>query len=96
MSQNQPQQNRQAFLSIFLTALAVLFFMVVLIFLTGGFFLYVLEFSGAVVLLGLLHYVLWGRAFSQEVAGEREEEQLRQRAQAEEWQVPDRHNVRRF
>ena len=44
-------------------------------------------------MLGLFHYLLWGRAFSQEMAGEREEEQLRQRA-AEvendaEWQRPD-------
>jgi hypothetical protein len=36
--------------------------------------------GGGMFLLGMFHYVLWGRAFSQETAGEREEEQLRQRA----------------
>jgi hypothetical protein len=44
-------------------------------------------------MLGLFHYVLWGRAFSDAVAGEREEEQLRQRAAAveadDDWHAPD-------
>jgi hypothetical protein len=43
--------------------------------------------------LGLFHYVLWGRVFSDAVAGEREEEQLRQRAAEleadENWQRPE-------
>ncbi|MGH7170260.1 MAG: hypothetical protein ACRELF_10655 [Gemmataceae bacterium] len=87
------QQHRHAFLSVFLTILALGFSLLFLIFISGGFFLYVVLFSGGILMLGLFHYILWGRAFSQEVAGEREEEQLRQRAaevEAEEdWQRPD-------
>ena len=39
----------------------------------------------AMVAFGYLHYVLWGYAFSQQTAGEREEEELRQRVEAEEY-----------
>jgi hypothetical protein len=97
MSQHHPspQQGRQHFLTVFLTVGALLFFLLVLILISGGFFLYVVLLAGAILVVGLLHYVLWGRAFSEEVAGEREEEQLRQRAQAEDWAVPDRRNIRR-
>jgi hypothetical protein len=35
--------------------------------------------------VGAAHYLLWGRNFNQEVAGEREEEQLRARQEAEAW-----------
>ena len=86
MNENYPspqQQNRQTFLTVFLTVLALLFFLVVLIFISGGFFLYVVLFAGAILMISLLHWFLWGRSFSEQVAGEREEEQLRQRAQAE-------------
>ncbi len=95
MDHNYPpgQQQRHAFLSIMLTVLALGFFLLVLIFISGGFFLYVVLFGGAILLVALLHYVLWGRAFSAEVAGEREEERLRQRAAAveadDDWQQPD-------
>lgn len=74
------QQHRHAFLSLFLTILALGFSLLVLILISGGFFLYVVLFGGGILMLGLFHYVLWGRAFSDAVAGEREEEQLRQRA----------------
>lgn len=95
MSHNyQPdQQRRHAFLSVFLTILALGFSLLVLILISGGFFMYVVLFGGGILMLGLFHYVLWGRAFSDAVAGEREEEQLRQRAAAveadEEWHAPD-------
>ncbi len=74
------QQQRHAFLSVFLTLLALGLGLLVLVFLSGGFFLYVVLFGGGILMLGAFHYLLWGRAFSQETSGEREEEQLRQRA----------------
>jgi fatty acid desaturase len=87
------QQHRHAFLSIFLTVLALGAALLILILISGGFFLWVVLFGGGIVMLGMLHYLLWGRAFSNETAGEREEEQLRQRAadiEAEqEWHRPD-------
>jgi hypothetical protein len=50
---------------------------------------------GAVILtvLGLFNYLLWGRSLNRQVAGEREEEELRARAEAELWpydEPPDR------
>ncbi len=74
------QQHRHAFLSLFLTILALGFSVLVLVLISGGLFLWVVLFGGGILMLGLFHYVLWGRAFSDSVAGEREEEQLRQRA----------------
>jgi CHASE2 domain-containing sensor protein len=89
----RPQQGRHAFLSVLLTVLAVGFVLLALIFVSGGFFLYVVLFGGAILLVALMHYVLWGRAFSSQVAGEREEELLRQRAAEiepdDDWQPPD-------
>jgi hypothetical protein len=89
------QQRRQNFLAVFLAGLFLMFFLVLLIFLTNGLFLYVLLLAGAIAAVALFHYVLWGRSLSQEVAGEREEEQLRQRAQAEDWPLPDANGFRR-
>jgi membrane protein implicated in regulation of membrane protease activity len=95
MDHNYPpqQQQRHAFLTVFLSVLVLFIGLVALILLTNGLIFNVLLLGGGIVFLGLLHYVLWGRAFSTEVAGEREEEQLRQRAAAieeeDEWRQPD-------
>ena len=87
------QQQRHALLTVFLTVLASIFFGLVLIVISNGLILAVVLLGGGMFLLGMLHYVLWGRAFSQEAAGEREEEQLRQRdadlEAEEEWNQPD-------
>jgi hypothetical protein len=77
--------DRGPFLGLLLTVLALVFFVLVLIFISGGFFLYVVLACLAMVALCGFHYVLWGRALTHAVAGEREEELLRQRA-AEDWE----------
>ena len=86
-------QRRQNFLTFFLVGFGALFFLFVMILLTGGFFFYVASVLFGMVLVGLFHYVVWGMSFEQQVAGEAEEEQLRQRAAeiAEEdgWNYPD-------
>jgi hypothetical protein len=95
MAHNYPpsQQHRHGMLSVFLTLFSLVFFLIVLILVSGGFFLYVVLFAGAILAVALMHYVLWGKAFSESVAGEREEEQLRQRAAApaeeDDWHAPD-------
>ena len=71
--------GRSTFLSFVLATLGLLFFGLVLLLLTGGFFSCVLGTILAMILLGGFHWLLWGRAFSNQVAGEREEEKLRQR-----------------
>ena len=87
------QQHRHALLTVFLTVLALIFFGLVLIVISNGLIFFVVLLGGGMFLLGMCHYVLWGRAFSQQTAGEREEEQLRQRAAEieteENWQRPD-------
>jgi polyferredoxin len=91
-----PPRNRGSALGMMLTVLAVGFFILVLIFISGGFFLYVVQIAAGIFLFTLFHYVLWGRAMSQSVAGEREEEQLRQRAaEPEDWPVDHPHGIRR-
>jgi hypothetical protein len=92
--QDAARQRRQNFLSVFLTVLAAAFFLFVLILISGGFFFYVLQVALGVTGLIALNYLLWGRALSMQVAGEREEEQLRERAAAAEW--PEEEEPRPF
>jgi hypothetical protein len=94
------REHRASMLGMGLTALVAMFLILVLIFLTGGFFLYTVLILAAIVLLSLFHWALWGRALSQEVAPEREEERLRERAASasDEWTLPsgvDAHGIRR-
>jgi fatty acid desaturase len=95
MDANPRPPRRQTFLTVFLALLLGVFALLVLILVSGGFFLYVIYLALAVAGLALIHYVLWGRAMSRSVAGEREEEQLRQRAAADDWPLPDPNAFRR-
>jgi hypothetical protein len=88
-------QRRQTFLSITLAAGGAIFFLLLLILLSGGFFLYCLLAGAALCAVCLFHYAVWGRALSQEVAGEREEELLRQRAEEEDWPSSSSNGIRR-
>lgn len=87
------QQQRHVMLTIFLTVLALIFFGLVLLVISNGLIIAVVLLGGGMFLLGMFHYLLWGRAFTEATAGEREEEQLRQRAaeveSAEDWHHPD-------
>ncbi len=71
----------------FLGFLLVLFmgggFLLYLIVITGGVFLYVVLAVVIIGIVGYLHYLIWGQALTQEVAGEREEEEARERWQDE-------------
>jgi hypothetical protein len=79
-----PQPHRhETFLTIFLTGIAALGFLTFLIVISGGFFFYVLAAMAGIGVFALLHYLLWGYSFSEEVAGEREEEEARERAEAD-------------
>ncbi len=83
------QRHREGFLALFLCLIgggAVLLFLIAI---TGGFFLYVLLAVVAMALLGSVHYLLWGRALSQGVAGEREEMELREQAEEDSWPLPE-------
>ena len=90
-----PRTGRETFLSLLLTFLFGAGFLAVLNFITFGVIFHVLAAVLAIALVGLLHYLLWGQALSEEVAGEREEEELR-RLQGEDDLTPDHHHPRRF
>jgi hypothetical protein len=81
---HDPVPHRATMLSLLLGGLGAGFFLLVLVMLTGGFFFYVGLAVGGLVLLGLFHYAVWGKAMSEQVAGEREEMELLERAEEEE------------
>jgi len=80
--------GRATFLAIVLTVFFGSGVVVFLIVLTGGFILDVIVIIGALVLLGMLHYFLWGKRFDRAVEGEREELELQR--EAEEYDDPGR------
>ncbi len=49
----------------------------------GGLSVYAFAVVGGVGLVGLLHYLWWGQSLNREVAGEREEEEIRRRMEME-------------
>jgi hypothetical protein len=91
-----PHRGRR---EVFLALLLVMFFgggcVLFLTVVTGGFFLYVLAAVAGMGVFGYVHYLLWGHSMTREVAGEREEEEARERwemeeAASEETQPPPR------
>jgi Flp pilus assembly protein TadB len=88
---NDPQEERKrrsAFLSVLLALLATLACVVFLVLLTGGLFLYVVFAAAGMLGFAGLHYLMWGRALSQALSREMEEERLLQRAREEAPQPP--------
>jgi hypothetical protein len=80
--------ERATFLSLMLGALGMGLFFLVLLLITGGWFFFVGCAAGALVFLGLIHYALWGKSMSDQVAGQREEMQWLERAReqpAQKW-----------
>jgi hypothetical protein len=89
-------KRRETVLTLALTGLFGGGFLAFLIFVSGGFFFYVLVAVAVVGLIGTLHYYVWGQSLMREVAGEREEEERRQRQEAEDGFTSDKIRPRRF
>src|SRR5262245_20221829 len=79
-----PAADRGTFLGMFLAVLSSGFFFLVLILISGGFFFYVGLVGAALVALGSLHSLLWGRLLKQGLSDEIAEEELHRRARADE------------
>jgi Ca2+/Na+ antiporter len=97
MTMNEPASRnptRETFLSLLLVFLLGGAFAFFLYFVTLGFFSYVVGAVLGIMAVGYLHYVLWGYSFSQEVAGEREEEELRRHMEDQD-PYPDPYSQRR-
>jgi predicted tellurium resistance membrane protein TerC len=76
---HESQQRRATFLGLLLVLFFGGGFLLFMVVITGGWFLYVVLAVIVIAVVGYLHYILWGRALTQEVAGEREEEEARER-----------------
>jgi hypothetical protein len=77
---NDPTEDRAAFLPVMLACLLGFFFVVLLLLLTGGLLFWLVLVVGGMTGLCIFHYLLWGKAMSEQVAGEREEYELLERA----------------
>ena len=73
---NDPVQERSRFLPMLMATLAAGVFCLFMILITGGFFFYVVAAVLGLVLLGMFHYVVWGRSMDQEAAAERERDEV--------------------
>jgi hypothetical protein len=71
--------RRENMLGVFLVLFFGAGFFVFLVVVTFGFFLSVLAAVVIIAVVGYFHYMLWGYSLTQEVAGEREEEEARER-----------------
>jgi hypothetical protein len=95
--QDPHQTNRSLSLGFVLPLAALLLAVPALIYLTGGFFGYLLLVVGGMVVLGMIHWVLWGRALTEEVAAERAQQLLEEeeREEEEEWPISDPYGIRK-
>ncbi len=85
----QSREQRGNFLAFMLTGLALMGFLLFLILITGGFFIWVVLGVVGIAALAFLNWILWGRSMMQDTAGEREEEELRGRTELEDWELPE-------
>jgi hypothetical protein len=88
-------KRRETMLAAALGLLGVGFLLLVLIVITGGLVIYLLAVVGGLAVFAALHYFLWGRAMHDATAGEREEEELRDKARADGWDLPPSRRGRR-
>lgn len=89
------QQMRETWLVVMLGGLGLFGFLFFLALITGGFFIWVYLVVGAIALLALGHYLLWGWSMTQATSGEREEEEFRARMEEEDWPEVDPRHPRR-
>jgi hypothetical protein len=83
------RRRRESFLTVLLVVLGGTAILFCDLLLTGGVFLFVLLTTGLIAAAAGAHYLLWGQAFSQQVAGEREEAELRDRLEGNAWELPE-------
>ncbi len=81
--QQDPAGARSTFLPILLTGMAGLFFLLVLILITGGLFFYVAFFGAMIAGLATFHWLVWGKLLTILTARERKEEELHEQTRQE-------------
>jgi hypothetical protein len=83
--EGSPGPERQTMLSVMLSIVALGGFLLFLILVSGGFFLWVLAGVFAIFFVGLLHYLAWGASLHQRTEGDREEDRVRQEMEDNRW-----------
>lgn len=76
---------RKSTLPIVLSGFTLAGILLFLIFVSGGFFLHVLAYTGIIVLAGLFHYLTWGNAMHQQTEGDREEALRKEELEGQRW-----------
>jgi hypothetical protein len=94
--QGRDQQRREKFLVVLFAGMGAFGLFAVFTFLTGGFLIYILAVVAVGAGVAWFHYLLWGRGLSQNLAGEREELEAQERAEAEDWEEDDPRRPRHF
>jgi hypothetical protein len=89
-AQQDSGSSRATFLPVALAGIVLLFFLLMLILITGGFIFWCVLCAAVATAVITMHWLVWGRLLTQLTAGEREEEQLLERAREPhepEWRV---------
>jgi hypothetical protein len=100
-------EQRSRFLTVVLSVLGASVFLFFLFLTCGGLIVYVLAVVGGIGLIGLMHWLLWGQAFTAQADREAQEESRDQPAEPEgadlngppsrrEWTDEERSPYRRF
>ncbi|MCI0376365.1 MAG: hypothetical protein L0215_02035 [Gemmataceae bacterium] len=76
------RKGRETLLTLVLVAILGGAFIFFLNLATMGYAFHVLAALFGIAVVGFMHYVVWGYALSQQVAGEREEERLKEQSEA--------------
>lgn len=82
MPQDQTPSARQGCMMFSVAAVFASVLVIGMVLITGGWFIYVIGVAAAIAIFVGLHYFLWGYFLTQYLAGEREEEELRQAERA--------------
>ena len=77
--ESEHREERATFVSIVLAIMISSFVLSASFVLCGGFTLYLIAITAGLAELGYIHYLLWGHAMSEEVEGEREQEEASDR-----------------
>jgi hypothetical protein len=77
------RRRRETFLTVFLAAAGLIGLLFVFTILTSGLLLYFFLVVAVAGLVAGFHYLLWGWAYTQQTAGEREEMEAEERAAAD-------------
>ena len=85
--ENRPQSSRDTYLAVVLLILVGIPLFVFFNIITSGLFINMLLAAGGLGVLGSIHYFLWGRALTNNVAAERDAQETVEGSIPEEWQV---------